>query len=150
MRFKSVSSILTDSYRAGAEIGGALRELVPEVILLFASISYEQNFSALFDGIRDTLGSTKALIFGGTGDGIYETSQVANYGVCALGIHSGGKLRWSAAFETGVSAASSSAARTCALNTLAQLDGHPRAAFVLAANVKAHQRRTVPGLNRVL
>lgn len=31
MRFKSVSSILTDSYRAGSEIGDALREIVPEV-----------------------------------------------------------------------------------------------------------------------
>jgi len=58
MRFKSASTIRTDPYRAGAEIGDALREIVPEVILLFASISYEQAFTDLFDGIRDSLGST--------------------------------------------------------------------------------------------
>ncbi|MHB8783527.1 MAG: FIST signal transduction protein [Desulfobacteria bacterium] len=150
MRFKSVSSTLPDSYRAGAEIGDALREIVPEVILLFASISYEQNFSDLFDGIRDSLGSTETLIFGGTGDGIYETSQVANYGVCALGIHSGGKLRWSAAFEKGVSTDSYSAARTCALKTLAQVDGQAGIAFVLADGVKADGSRIVEGVNSVL
>jgi hypothetical protein len=127
-----------------------LREIAPEVILLFASISYEQNFSDLFDGIRDSLGSTKSLIFGGTGDGIYETSQVANYGVCALGIHSGGKLRWSAAFEKGVSTDSYSAARTCALKTLAQVDGQAGIAFVLADGVKADGSGIVAGLNSVL
>jgi hypothetical protein len=62
MRFKSVSSIHADPYRAGAEIGDALREIVPEVILLFASISYELDFTDLFDGIRDSIGSTETLI----------------------------------------------------------------------------------------
>jgi hypothetical protein len=150
MRFKSVSSILTDSYRAGAEIGDALREIVPEVILLFASIGYEQNVGDLFDGIRENLGSSGTLIFGGTGDGIYETSRVANYGVCALGIHSGGKLRWSAWFEKGVSTDSYSAARTCALKSLARLDGQAGFAFVLADGVKADGSGIVAGVNSVL
>ncbi|MDD5761072.1 MAG: FIST N-terminal domain-containing protein [bacterium] len=117
---------------------------------MFVSISYEQHFTDLFDGIRGGLGSTEALIFGGTGDGIYETSQVANYGVCALGIHSGGKLRWSTAFETGVSTDSYSAARSCALKTLAQIDGQAAIAFVLADGVKADGSRIVAGINSVL
>ena len=150
MRFKSASSIQTDPYRAGAEIGDALREIVPEVILLFASISYEQDFTDLFDGIRDTLGSTETLIFGGTGDGIYETSRVANYGVCALGIHSGGKLRWSVAFKKGVSTDSYSAARSCALKALSQIDGQAAFAFVLADGTKADGSRIVAGINSVL
>lgn len=150
MRFKSVSSIHADPYRTGAEIGEALREIVPEVILLFASISYEQDFTDLFDGIRDSLGSTEALIFGGTGDGIYETSRVANYGVCALGIHSGGKLRWSASYETGVSTDSYAAARSCALKTLSQVDGQAAFAFVLADGAKADGSKIVAGVNSVL
>ena len=150
MRFKSVCTIHTDPYRAGAEIGEALREVAPEVILLFASISYEQDFTDLFDGIRDSLGSTETLIFGGTGDGIYETSRVANYGVCALGIHSGGNLRWSAAFEKGVSTDSYSAARSCALKALAQVDGQAAFAFVLADGTKADGSKIVTGINSVL
>jgi len=150
MRFKSVSTIHADSYRAGAEIGDALREMVPEVILLFASISYEHDFTDLFDGIRDRLGSTETLIFGGTGDGIYETSRTANYGVCALGIHSEGKLRWSAAFEKGISTDSYSAARSCALKTLSQVGGQAGFAFVLADGAKADGSRIVAGINSVL
>lgn len=150
MRFKSVSSIHADPYRTGTEIGDALREMVPEVILLFASISYEQDFTDLFDGIRDSLGSTETLIFGGTGDGIYETSRVANYGVCALGIHSGGKLRWSASYEKGVSTDSYSAARSCALKTLSQVGGQAAFAFVLADGAKADGSRIVAGVNSVL
>ena len=150
MRFKSVSTIHSDPYRAGAEIGEALREIVPEVILLFASISYEQDFTDLFEGIRGSLGSTEPLIFGGTGDGIYETSRVANYGVCALGIHSGGKVRWSVAFEKGVSTDSYSAARSCALKALSQNDGKAVCAFVLADGTKADGSRIVAGINSVL
>lgn len=150
MRFKSISSIHADPYRAGAEIGTALREIVPEVILLFASISYEHDFTDRFDGIRDSLGPTETLIFGGTGDGIYETSRVANYGVCALGIHSGGKLRWSASYEKGVSTDSYSAARSCAMKTLSQVDGQAAFAFVLADGAKADGSRIVAGVNSVL
>jgi len=148
MRFESVSSVHADSYRAGSEIGGALREIVPEVILLFASISYEQDFADLFDGIRDSLGSTETLIFGGTGDGIYETSRIAHYGVCALGIHSAGKLRWSAAFEVGVSKDSYSAARSCARNALSQLGDQAGFAFVLADGLKADGSGMAPTRTR--
>jgi len=49
MRFKSVSSVQSDTYRAGAEIGDALREIVPEAVLLFASIRYGQGFADRFD-----------------------------------------------------------------------------------------------------
>lgn len=150
MRFKSVSSIRSDPYRAGTEIGDALREIVPEVVLLFASISYEQDFTDLFDGVRDGLGSTDTLVFGGTGDGFYETSRVANYGVCALGIHSGGKLRWSASFEEGVSKDSYSAARSCALKTLSGVGGRAACAFVLADGMKADGSGIVAGVNSVL
>jgi hypothetical protein len=149
MRFQSVNSVHADPYRAGAEIGEALRSIVPEVVLLFASISYERSFADLFDGIRDGLHSDEPLIFGGTGDGIYETSRTANYGTCALGIHSGGKLRWSATFEKGVSKDSFSAARTCARNAFSQVGGQPNFAFVLADGMKADGSGIVAGINSV-
>jgi hypothetical protein len=150
LRFKSVSSIHADPYRAGAEIGESLRPLAPEVILVFASISYEHDFSDLFDGLGDTLGSPETLIFGGTGDGIYEAARVANYGVCALAIHSEGKLRWSAAVEKGVSTDSYSAARSCALSVLSRSGDRPGFAFVLADGAKADGSAIVAGVNSVL
>lgn len=74
MRYVSAKSILTDPYRAGIEIGKALAPISPEVLLLFASTSYEPDFSDFFEALYDALGTTSVIIFGGTGDGIYETS----------------------------------------------------------------------------
>lgn len=62
MRFESVHSVQADPYRAGAEIGEALRSIAPEVILLFASISYERSFADLFEGIRDGGWSSAVVI----------------------------------------------------------------------------------------
>jgi hypothetical protein len=149
MRFQSVNSVHADPHRAGAEIGEAVRTIVPEVILLFASISYERSFADLFNGIRDGLDSDDPLIFGGTGDGVYETSRTANYGTCALGIQFGGKLRWSATFEKGISKGSFSAARTCARNALSQVGGQPDFAFVLADGMKANGSGIMAGINSV-
>ena len=104
MRYLSAKSILTDQYRAGLEIGTALAAISPEVILLFASISYDPDFSEFFEALYDALGSTSVIVFGGTGDGIYETSGAENYGICALGISSDGRISWSTALEQGVQA----------------------------------------------
>src|SRR5690349_21236281 len=114
MRCKSTSSINTDGYRAGSEIGEALREIAPEVVLVFASITYDDQFRDVFEGLRDALENPAAVIFGGTSDGIYETERVAHFGICALGLNSGGALRWSTSLEHGVGADSFAAARKCA------------------------------------
>lgn len=150
MRYKSASSTSTDAYCAGAEIGGSLREILPEVVLLFASISYEQNFAELFEGIRDGLDGRETLIFGGTGDGIYETSQAAHYGVCALGMNSQGKIRWAAASAKGVGADSFSAARACALAALSSAGGAANFAFVLADGAKADGSGIAAGIESVI
>ena len=97
MRCISAKSILTDPYRAGIEIGEALEPIAPEVILLFASMSYDPDFSEFFEALQDAVGNESTIIFGGTGDGIYETSGAENYGVSALGINSNGKVAWSVA-----------------------------------------------------
>ena len=150
MVYKSASSSLTDAYRAGSEIGEALKESTPEVILLFTSIAFESNFDDFFAGLYDGLETREVIVFGGTGDGIYETSLTAHYGVCALGINSGGRTTWSAAVETGVGADSPGTARSCATAALAQLDGKADWAFVLADGVTADGSGIAAGVNKIL
>lgn len=149
MRFKSAGSVLTDAYRAGAEIGASLREIAPDVVILFASISYEQEFSDLDAGLRDGLGAP-ALVFGGTGDGIYETGTTANYGVCALGIRSGDGVRFATAVGTGVSADGFACAKGAALQAMKAVGGPVSFAFVLADGVKADGAKVLDGFASVL
>lgn len=150
MRCRSFATSNTDAYQAGSEIGEALRDLSPEVVLIIAAISFEQNFSDFFDGLHDGLGRDDVLVFGGTGDGIYETSLTAHYGVCALGIATDGRVRWHAAMETGVAADSWNAARSCARAVLDQAGGQAAWAFVLADGVKADGTRIVEGVRSIL
>jgi hypothetical protein len=132
MLYASAKSILTDPYRAGLEIGSVLAPIKPEVILLFASMSYHPDFSDFFDAMYDALGTESVIIFGGTGDGIYETSGAENYGVSALGISSNGTVSWSTALESGVQADSFSAARACARSALSSCPETPAFRMVLA------------------
>lgn len=100
MRCHSISTVTTGGYRAGSELGEGLRALAPEVILLFASINYQNQFADIFDGLNDALGKA-ALIFGGTSGGIYETERVTHHGLCALGLNSDGAVQWTVAVELG-------------------------------------------------
>ncbi len=150
MRYCSIRSTLTDPYRAGYEIGAALAAIAPEVILLFASISYDPDFSDFFDALHDGLGGRAALVFGGTGDGIYETSGTENYGVCALGITSNGAVTWSAFLEQGVKADSFAAAEACARKAREACDGAPAFCMALADGTKADGHAIVSGISAVL
>jgi hypothetical protein len=146
MRFKSVATTTLDAYRAGLELGTVLREIDPEVVLLFASISYDEDFAELQLGLRDGVGSVTAIIFGGTGDGIYETGLVTDYGACALGIDSGGRLHWTVAHASGLETDSCGAARACARQALAQAVGEPVLALVMADGAHADGSQLVEGL----
>lgn len=148
MRYKSVATTTIDAYRAGLELGSALREITPEVVLLFASISYDEDFTDLQLGVRDGIDSAETIIFGGTGDGIYETGLVADYGACALGINSGGRVQWTVARAGGVGSDSFGAARTCAQAALAQAAGEPILALVMADGAHADGSQLVEGLAR--
>jgi hypothetical protein len=150
MRCKSTSSINTDGYRAGSEIGESLRELSPEVVLIFSSITYEAQFADVFAGLIDSLDSPETLIFGGTSDGIYETDRVAHHGICALGLNSDGAVRWSTHLESGVQEDSFEAARKCAAQVSDDLGGEVTFAFAFADGVKADGSRIVAGLSSVL
>lgn len=146
MIYASASSCLSDAYRAGSEIGEALRDTAPEVILLFTSITIESDFADFFAGLYDGLETRDVIVFGGTGDGIYETSLTAHYGVCALAFNSGGRIAWSAAVETGVGSDSAGAARRCAASARQQLAGAADWGFVLADGVSADGAAVVAGL----
>lgn len=146
MRFVSSKSILTDPYRAGLEIGEALAPVSPEVILLFASMSYDPDFSDFFEGLYDALGAKTAIVFGGTGDGIYESSGAENYGVSALGINSGGTVIWSVVHEQGVKADSFGAARKCARMSLAASPSPGCFRMVLADGTRADGHAIAKGI----
>ena len=150
MKCKSASSTLTDGYRAGCELGESLREIAPEVVLLFASITYHAEFPDLLAGLEDSLDSSEVLIFGGTSDGVYECHRITHCGVCALGLNSGGTMQWTATVVSGVGADSYAAARQCAEEGLARAGGPCSFAFTLADGLKADGTRIVAGLASVL
>ena len=146
MIYKSASTTLLDSFRAGIEIGESLKEIAPEVILLFSSIILEDNYADFIAGLYDGLENNQTIIFGGTGDGIYEASITAHYGVCALGMSSDGSVTWSATVVTGVGADSSDAARRCATAALESHNGIADWAFILADGITADGTGIVSGL----
>ena len=150
MKYRSCSSLNTDTYRAGFEVGDNLKSLHPEVIILFLSINYSESFPDLYDGLKDGLEGAIPLIFGCTGDGIYETENVQHYGITALGLDSGGQTQWTVATATGVSTDSYQAARACATQALSQLQESPTFAFVLADGIQSDGTRLVAGFKSVL
>ncbi len=146
MHYLSAKTILTDPYRAGFEIGTTLAQISPEVIILFASMPYDPDFSDFFQALYAGLGTESVIIFGGSGDGIYETAGAENYGICALGIASDGQVSWSTALEHGVQADSFAAARACARRVLASSSSPPRFSLVLADGTKADGNGIVGGI----
>jgi hypothetical protein len=150
MLCRSISSVHIDPYRAGTEIGTALREVNPEVIILFASITYESEVPDFFDGLYDSLGPRDVLVFGGTGDGVYETTGSSHYGVSAMGLNSEGRIQWSLSVETGVGSDSYTAAKNCAQKALDQSGGKADFVFVLADGIKADGSKIVSGIRSVL
>jgi hypothetical protein len=150
MIYKSASTSLADAYRAGSEIGEALKDTSPEVVLLFTSITFASDFEDFFAGLFDGLETRDVIVFGGTGDGIYEASLTAHYGVCALGIASEGSVTWSVAVETGVGADSPGASQRCASRALNQLDATATWAFILADGVTADGTGVAAGVREIL
>ena len=150
MQCESASSTNTDAYRAGSEVGEGLAAAHPEVILLFVSPNYKIDFADVLAGLRDGLGSALPLVFGCTGDGIYETRNVAHHGISALGLNSGGRVQGAVATARGVAADSFGAAQDCARRALEKLGGKADFAFVMADGIKADGSLVVDGLRSVL
>ncbi len=117
MQAKSVSTMVSDPYRAGIALGEALASIQPELVLLFSTVHYGGS-TDLIDGVRDALESAAVLIVGNSGDGIYETRRASDQGAVALGINSGGAVHWYAAAAQGVGADP----ERCTRQALAQLE----------------------------
>lgn len=150
MKYLSCSSFNPDAYRAGYETGKYLAPCAPEVILLFLSVNYAEEYSELVEGLRDGMGGQNPIIFGCTGDGVYETARVQHHGLSALAINSEGSMKWSIASAAGVKTDSHAAARTCAAEALAALGRTPTFALVFADGVEADGSSLVEGFRSVL
>lgn len=112
MKTKSASTTTIDPYEAGLELGSTLSPTKPEAIILFSSVHYA-DFSELFEGLYDGLDTRDVTIFGGTGDGFYESSLVESIGASALAFNSNGVINWTLVIEDGVSADSFAAGQRC-------------------------------------
>lgn len=146
MQYLSAISTSTDPYRAGTVIGEALAPVAPEVVLLFSSITYKPDLSDLFAGLADGLDDARVIVFGGTGDGTYETTGAANYAVAGLAMSSGGLVSWSAAVERGVRTGSAAAAARCSGRALGALGGAPDFCMVIADGSTADGAAIVEGV----
>ncbi len=135
MRASSAATRQLDPYRAGLELGTALRDLTPEVVFLFSSIHYGGS-PELLEGLHDGLAG-EAVVVGATGDGFYEASAVGEVGASALGLHSGGRVRWHLATTTGVSVDAAGSLQRCVDDLLSAADGQPLALAVLFADFRA-------------
>lgn len=150
MRYLSAISTSTDPYKAGAELGEALKVIEPEVVLLFASITHTKNVRDMLVGFDDALDNPRAIVFGSTGEGVYETSRAANYGAAALAIDSGGAVRWSAAVEPRLCDRSAAAAAACTRRALEGLGGVADFCMVVADSATADGRGIALGVRSVV
>jgi len=100
---KAVSCFSTnmDPYRAGIELADKLSAIQPEVIFLFPSIHYNGS-PEIVEAIFDVLDSESTVLIGNTVDGFYEKNKVAGVGVSALGLNSGGVVKWHLQYGSGV------------------------------------------------
>jgi hypothetical protein len=113
-------------------------------------MSYDPDFSDFFEALYAELGTESVIIFGGTGDGIFETSGAENYGVCALGINSNGSVVWSVELEHGVHADSFAAASGCAAKAFESCPESPQFRMVLADGARADGHAVVKGVASVI
>lgn len=134
MRAESFHTTTLESYAAGSELGEALAPCEPEAILLFVSIHYD--FDDLLAGLDDALQQLdpRPVVFGVTGDGFLERSGNSDHGVAGLALHTGGRVRFYSATQTGATEAPFEAAARCAETIRAEAGDELRLALVLATH----------------
>jgi hypothetical protein len=132
MKARSASTIATDAYRAGAELGSALAGIEPEIVFLFSTVHYREP-QELIEGLYDSLDNDRLIVIGNTGDGYFETQGPNDIGASALGLSSQGRVRWRLACQTGVTAQPAATVRSV-LQTLGQAcaDDAPCLLFMVA------------------
>jgi hypothetical protein len=123
--------VSTDPYRAGLEIGRGLSDIDPEMVFLFSTIHVGAS-AELLEGIFEVLDAGRTVLLGCTGDGFYELGRVAEVGVSALGLNSGGEVRWRIECEEGVGADPHGATSRC-MTRLRDACTSPAPAFCFVA-----------------
>ena len=109
---RSASSLASDPYRCGIELGKALADGRPEIVLLFGAVAHAKH-PELLEGLYDAVGDDALVVAGNSGDGYFVPGEVSNLGVAALGLSTGGAVRWHLARADGVHAAPEQAVRSC-------------------------------------
>lgn len=149
MKSSAACSVHCDPWKAGFEVGTLLAPDRPEVVFLFSSIHYESDFPSLFEGLREALDGAEPLVFGCTGDGVFDGVTALHVGVSAMGLSSGGRVRWSAQVMPEAGDGHDAAAR-CAERVVEDLEGPPDLAFLVADGTRADGARLVEGAASVL
>lgn len=92
MKVKSAIAEGLDQFRVGLALGESLREVDPEILMIFSSIDFHP-FDEFIEGIETAFEGRKIpLIVGGTGDGFYETDRVGEIGASAIAINFEGEM----------------------------------------------------------
>ena len=92
MRCLSTHTELPDPFEAGLALGKHLADLIPDVILVFAS-SRHQEWTEIHEGLVFGLGRSDVRIIGCCSDGVYARSGVYDLGISALAFHLGASVR---------------------------------------------------------
>lgn len=135
MNALSASTRAADPYRAGLELGEALRGCRPEVVFLFSSVHYGDD-NELVNGVYDAIGYDDLILIGNTGDGFYESRDVGDIGASALALTAGGKVRWHLSHAQGLSADAVATTRTALGRLKAKLQGKSPAFVYLACDFR--------------
>lgn len=146
---KSTVTTEVDPYEAGYAIGVELKPIAPELVTLFPSVHYS-DFGDLVSGLLDALEDESVLVFGGTGDGYYEASDIGNHGVSAMGIAGNGTIRCSVALEEGVQSDSFGAAARCAQRVVDELGAAPQIALVFSDGMVGDGVQVIEGVRSVI
>lgn len=135
MQARSTATRIPDPYRAGLDLGLALADLAPEVVFLFATEHFIAT-DALLQGLHDGLEQDDVIVIGNCGFGFYESRDVGDIGASALGLNSGGAIRWQLGIGSGVGADPAGATRAAIAAASQRLNGREPALYFLLADFR--------------
>jgi hypothetical protein len=136
---RSASSLASDPYRAGLDIGNELAGMQPEIVLLFGAVDHVNN-PELLEGLYDAVGNGRLVVAGNSGDGYFVPGEVSNLGVAGLGLSTGGAVRWHLARAQGVHAAPEDTVRAC-LRELQSRCAAPPSLYLLFSDFRTDASR---------
>jgi len=145
MIFKSCISRNLDPYRAGVEIAEQLAGIAPEVIFLFSSSHY-RGAQELLESLYAELAPCVPNIIGNSADGVYGLDSVAEVGISALAIQSGGKIHCHLVQETGIRDQPYASAQKCLSRVLDACQEKPKLLF-LASDFRTDSTQVLRALN---